>query len=282
MEYIGYVRAKAILNSQWDWWDSGTERLSLPHRPTDSNRPASLDRCLPPSHFPRDTSHAHPQIDEAARYQVDFAPYTAAVGAGPRFAGGTEVVRVLRDGIRGRTLVQIRFGTFGGSVRNSVLAMPEYRRRRPNSVTVGIYGTGFDYYRGSVRGSSSPLGTTMPGVTAPATPAPAPGGTRRRPSGENHAGRGRRRRGSAAAIPAAHASHRRPAPRNTCGLRRRKSPTATRSSPSDATPAAAGRGRARRCARRELRRERRRGRAAGPAAIPANHRGRRPSAPTPP
>ena len=69
--------------------------------------------------------------------------YTAAVGAGPRFAGGTEVVRVLRDGIHGRTLAQIRSGTFGSPVRKSVLAMPEYRRRRPNSVAVSSYDAAF-------------------------------------------------------------------------------------------------------------------------------------------
>ncbi len=53
-------------------------------------------------------------------------PSTAAEGAGPRSAGGIEVVRALADVVRRRTLVQIRFRTLDGSVRKSVLAMPEF------------------------------------------------------------------------------------------------------------------------------------------------------------
>lgn len=56
-------------------------------------------------------------------------PPAAAEGAGPRPAGGIEVVRALADVVRGRTLVEIRFRALDGSVRQSVLAMPEFWTR---------------------------------------------------------------------------------------------------------------------------------------------------------
>ncbi len=57
-------------------------------------------------------------------------PSTAAESAGPRSTGGIEVVRALADVVRRRTLVEIRFRTLDGSVRRSVLAMPEFWARR--------------------------------------------------------------------------------------------------------------------------------------------------------
>jgi hypothetical protein len=144
LEYIDCVKAKALLSSRWDQWGSGTERLLLTHRPTASNRPASLDRCHPPRIFQGIPAKHIRKSTKPHATKSTSRPYAAALGAGPRFADGIEGVRVLRDGIRGRTLVQIHFGALGDSVRNSVLAMPEYRRRRPNSTVIGIYGAGFN------------------------------------------------------------------------------------------------------------------------------------------
>ena len=155
--------------------------------------------------------------------------------------------------------------------------------RSPNSLA-HICNAGFDYFKTGVRGKSSSPGTPMPGVTPPATPAPAPGGTRRRPSGKNHAGGGRQRRGSAATNPAARASRRPPAPRNICGRRRLKS----ESPHGDEIIARRWRSGGGRSGSRPAWRSARisartaAGSAAGLAAIPANRRGRRPIRPAPP